>query len=168
MTSSRSKIQRLVSKSSPMALAIRTRSKYMLNVSYCGLCMLDFTLKLLSDQTEVSVHTDDLETLQGLLRELRRSHLIARKDMRNNHDNALPEQHNQRTAWAYWVVCIDRSTVDHHDRGRQFLRRRQHPPLGPVLHDRGGSQGYRYGLLFAFSSSPLEGSKIESGLPNSY
>ncbi|KAG0244691.1 Endonuclease/exonuclease/phosphatase [Mortierella sp. GBAus27b] len=40
----------------------------------------DFTLKLLSDQTEVSVHTDDLETLQGMLRELRRSHLIAQDD----------------------------------------------------------------------------------------
>ncbi|KAF9352760.1 hypothetical protein BGX34_011996 [Mortierella sp. NVP85] len=40
----------------------------------------DFTLKLFCDQTEVSVQTDDLETLQGLLRELRKSHLIARKD----------------------------------------------------------------------------------------
>ncbi|KAF9586194.1 Type II inositol 1,4,5-trisphosphate 5-phosphatase [Lunasporangiospora selenospora] len=40
----------------------------------------DFTLKLLSDQSEASVHTDDLETLQGLLRELRRSHLIAQDD----------------------------------------------------------------------------------------
>ncbi|KAF9191341.1 hypothetical protein BGZ50_009459 [Haplosporangium sp. Z 11] len=40
----------------------------------------DFTLKLYCDQTEVSVHTDDLETLQGLLRELRRSHLIAQDD----------------------------------------------------------------------------------------
>ncbi|KAF9119900.1 hypothetical protein BGW39_011838 [Mortierella sp. 14UC] len=40
----------------------------------------DFTLKLFCDQTEVNVHTDDLETLQGLLRELRRSHLIAQDD----------------------------------------------------------------------------------------
>ncbi|KAI7828526.1 Endonuclease/exonuclease/phosphatase [Gamsiella multidivaricata] len=40
----------------------------------------DFTLKLFCDQTEVSVQTDDLETLQGLLRELRRSHLIAQDD----------------------------------------------------------------------------------------
>ncbi|KAF9156874.1 hypothetical protein BG015_011524 [Linnemannia schmuckeri] len=37
----------------------------------------DFTLKLFCDQTEATVHTDDLETLQGLLKELRRSHLIA-------------------------------------------------------------------------------------------
>lgn len=57
--------------------------------------MLDFTLKLLCDQTEVSVHTDDLETLQGLLRELRRSHLIARKDMGNNFDIEVPERHDQ-------------------------------------------------------------------------
>ncbi|CAO3567765.1 unnamed protein product [Mortierella alpina] len=40
----------------------------------------DFTLKLFCDHTEVIVHTDDLETLQGLLRELRRSHLIAQDD----------------------------------------------------------------------------------------
>ncbi|KAF9954163.1 hypothetical protein BGZ65_004210 [Modicella reniformis] len=40
----------------------------------------DFTLKLFCDQTEVSVQTDDLETLQGLLRELRGSHLIAQDD----------------------------------------------------------------------------------------
>ncbi|KAF9109704.1 hypothetical protein BGX27_007295 [Mortierella sp. AM989] len=40
----------------------------------------DFTLKLLCDQTEATVQTDDLETLQGLLRELRRSHLIAQDD----------------------------------------------------------------------------------------
>ncbi|KAF9105739.1 hypothetical protein BGX29_011522 [Mortierella sp. GBA35] len=40
----------------------------------------DFTLKLFCDQTEATVHTDDLETLQGLLRELRRSHLIAQDD----------------------------------------------------------------------------------------
>lgn len=39
----------------------------------------DFTLKLYCDQTEVTVQTDDLDVLQGLLRELRRSHLIARK-----------------------------------------------------------------------------------------
>ncbi|KAG0199274.1 hypothetical protein BGX28_007433 [Mortierella sp. GBA30] len=40
----------------------------------------DFTLKLFCDQTEVIVHMDDLETLQGLLRELRTSHLIAQDD----------------------------------------------------------------------------------------
>ncbi|KAF9351436.1 hypothetical protein BGX26_010562 [Mortierella sp. AD094] len=40
----------------------------------------DFTLKLFCDQIEASVQTDDLETLQGLLRELRRSHLIAQDD----------------------------------------------------------------------------------------
>lgn len=40
----------------------------------------DFTLKLFCDQTEATVHTDDLETLQGLLKELRRSHLIAQDD----------------------------------------------------------------------------------------
>ncbi|KAF9432576.1 hypothetical protein BGZ76_010600 [Entomortierella beljakovae] len=40
----------------------------------------DFTLKLFSDQAEANVHTDDLETLQGLLKELRRSHLIAQDD----------------------------------------------------------------------------------------
>ncbi|ORZ23835.1 hypothetical protein BCR41DRAFT_247593 [Lobosporangium transversale] len=41
----------------------------------------DFTLKLYCDQTEISVQTDDLETLQGLLKELRRSHLIARRQL---------------------------------------------------------------------------------------
>ncbi|KAI1316951.1 hypothetical protein EDD11_009195 [Mortierella claussenii] len=40
----------------------------------------DFTLKLFCDQTEVNVQMDDLETLQGLLRELRKSHLIAQDD----------------------------------------------------------------------------------------
>ncbi|KAG0338106.1 hypothetical protein BG000_004551 [Podila horticola] len=38
---------------------------------------IDFTLKLFCDQTEVTVHIDDLEILQGLLGELRRSHFIA-------------------------------------------------------------------------------------------
>ncbi|KAF9406552.1 hypothetical protein BGZ94_003065, partial [Podila epigama] len=38
---------------------------------------IDFTLKLYCDQTEVTVHIDDLEILQGLLSELRRSHFIA-------------------------------------------------------------------------------------------
>jgi hypothetical protein len=40
----------------------------------------DFTLKLISDQAEANVHTDNLDILQGLLRELRRSHLIARRN----------------------------------------------------------------------------------------
>ncbi|GJJ76969.1 inositol polyphosphate 5-phosphatase INPP5B/F [Entomortierella parvispora] len=40
----------------------------------------NFTLKLYCDQTEVTVQTDDLDVLQGLLRELRRSHLIAQDD----------------------------------------------------------------------------------------
>ncbi|KAI9237209.1 MAG: hypothetical protein BYD32DRAFT_307349 [Podila humilis] len=38
---------------------------------------IDFTLKLFCDQTEITVHIDDLEILQGLLGELRRSHFIA-------------------------------------------------------------------------------------------
>ncbi|KAG0082917.1 hypothetical protein BGZ92_011245, partial [Podila epicladia] len=42
---------------------------------------IDFTLKLFCDQTEVTVHIDDLEVLQGLLGELRRSHFIALEDV---------------------------------------------------------------------------------------
>ncbi|KAG0354023.1 hypothetical protein BG005_006792 [Podila minutissima] len=38
---------------------------------------IDFTLKLFCDQTEVTVHIDDLEILQELLTELRRCHFIA-------------------------------------------------------------------------------------------
>ncbi|KAF9386550.1 hypothetical protein CPC16_007480 [Podila verticillata] len=42
---------------------------------------IDFTLKLFCDQTEITVHIDDLEILQGLLGELRRSHFIALEDV---------------------------------------------------------------------------------------
>lgn len=87
MTSSRSKIQRTVTNRSEncgyIALRHCTLWRCRLGHSYRRNIivgnLLDFTLKLFCDQTEATVHTDDLETLQGLLKELRRSHLIARK-----------------------------------------------------------------------------------------